>query len=137
LEEVVAIANERDSLRSEVETYVRRSLGLLKILLELHLDIAQREAAREQRRLLLGIVAASIGIGLLAMGTGLLQAIAVWWVHRLGLTWFAALASVAVADTVLGLLGLLIAVLTLRGGYMSETRRRVASTTATLLQDQD
>ncbi|OAB59829.1 hypothetical protein AY600_18570 [Phormidium willei BDU 130791] len=130
-------ANERDSLRSEVETYVRRSFGLLKILLDLHLDIAQREAAREQRRLLLGMVAASIGIGLLAMGTGLLQAIAVWWVHRLGLTWFVALASVAVADTVLGLLGLLIAVLTLRGGYMSETRRRVASTTATLLQDQD
>lgn len=133
----MAIANERESLRSEVETYVRRSLGLLKILLELHLDIAQREAAREQRRLFLGIVAASIGIGLLAMGTGLLQAIAVWWVHRSGLTWFAALASVGVADTVLGLLGLLIAVLTLRGGYMSETRRRVASTTATLLQDQD
>ncbi|USR90727.1 phage holin family protein [Phormidium yuhuli AB48] len=133
----MAIAPESQSLTAEVETYVRRSLGLFKILLELHLEIAQREAAREQRRLLLGLVAASIGIGLLAMGTGLLQAIAVWWVHRLGLTWFASLASVAVGDTLLGLLALLIAVLTLRGGYMSETRRRVASTTATLLQDQD
>jgi len=131
--EVAAIA--ASSLFSQLDRYVRRIFRLLAVLVEMHLDIAQQEAAREQQRLATGLAFLVAGAGLLAMGFGMLQVAAVWLCHVWGLSWLASISIVGGADLLVGLVLLNAGSNKLRGAYMVETRDRIARTTVALTRD--
>ncbi len=116
-------------------TSLRRSLRAVMVLVDVHWDVAQQEAQREQRRLLNGLVLLGIGIGLLTAAAVLVQVIAVLGLRALGLPWLGACAVVAAGNALLGSSMVAIASHQLRGPYMVQTQARLARTTTMLLQE--
>lgn len=116
-------------------TYLRRSLRAIAVLVDVHWDVAQQEAQREQRRLVNGLVLLGIGVGLLTAAAVLVQVITVLGLRALGLPWLGACAVVATGNALLG--GGIVAIAShqLRGPYMVQTQARLARTTTMLLQE--
>lgn len=135
LQEGNAIAT--DALLTQVESYVRRVWRVLRVLVEMHLDIAQQEANREQQRIVIGVGLLLLGGSLLFFATLWLNIAAVCWIHTLGWSWLLSIASVGGGELLVGSILLAIALRTLGGAYMVETRARLASTTATLLNEEE
>ncbi|WP_448562753.1 phage holin family protein [Trichothermofontia sp.] len=117
--------------------YLRRLLRLVTMLVDLHLEIALREASAEQKRLSSGFTLLAIGLGLVTMGMILLQAALVWMAHLAGLPWLGAICAIAVLDLTGAYLFLMAASRRLHGPYMPATRERVQRSLTILLQDED
>lgn len=115
--------------------YFRQISGLVVMLVDMHLDIAQREASWEQRRLTSGLIVLSVGIGLFGMGTVMLQVAGVWLAHYLGFAWPWAVVVVAGCNFFVGTLCLYASMRRLRGPFMAETWRRLSKTTAAFVQN--
>lgn len=111
----MASSSETSSALDRLEDYVRRILGLFSVLVDMHLEVAVREANYEGQRLLGGVILLSLGVGLLAIAGTLLQGVAICFVHSLGLSWMSAIAAVAGGNAVLGLMLLLLGLARLRG----------------------
>ncbi len=125
-----------NSILSSVSASTNRLVRLATVLVDMHLDIAMREAAWEKKRLTSGFILLSIGGGLLVMTGLLLQAIAVWFFESLLHSWIGALAVVAGIDTLMGAIFLIAASRKLRGPYMVQTQARLARTATTLMQNE-
>lgn len=117
---------------SALEDYAKRLVRMATLLVDMHMDIAIQEANYEKRRLLGGLVMMSIGIGLFAMGMTLLQVLSVLILHVLGLSWIWATVWVAIVDFAIGGIFAAAARARLRGPLMSQTKSRLARSTAVL-----
>ena len=115
-----------DSAFDRLESYLRRILGLLSVLVDLHLDVAVQEASYERRRLIGGLIFLGVGIGLLSIAGLLLQGVAIFFAHSRGLNWMAAIATVATGDALLGILLLVAGKARLKGPVMIQTQARLA-----------
>jgi hypothetical protein len=108
---------------------------VVTVLVDMHMDIAMREAAWEKKRLTSGFILLSIGGGLMAMSGLLLHGIILWLIQSLIHSWLGALVIVTVIDFAIGSIFLLAAARKLRGPYMPQTQARLARTATTLMQD--
>lgn len=124
-----------NAILSSVSASANRLVRLATVLVDMHLDIAMREAAWEKKRLTSGLILLSVGGGLLAMAGLLLQAIAIWFFESLLHSWIGAIATVTGIDTVIGAIFLMAASRKLRGPYMVQTQARLARTATTLMQN--
>ncbi|MGC9525749.1 MAG: phage holin family protein [Limnospira sp.] len=122
-------------LLEAINAYLRRMLRLVAVLVDLHRDIALREAQREQKRLTAGFSVLAVGTAFFITGLSLLQVAAIFLLHNLGLSWLGAISIVSAADIVLGFLLIATASKRLRGPYMIETRTRIVRTGNTLFRD--
>jgi len=118
------------------QSYTDRLIRVATVLVDVHLDIAMREAAWEKKRLTSGAIMLAIGGGLMAVFGLLFHAIAILFLQSLTRSWIQAMLIVAGIDFVIGSLFLIAATRKLRGPYMPQTQARVARTTATLIQNQ-
>lgn len=118
------------------QSYTDRLIRVATVLVDIHLDIAMREAVWEKKRLTSGGILLAMGGGLMAVFGLLFHAIAILFLQTLTRSWIQAMLIVAGGDFLLGSLFLLAAIRKLRGPYMPQTQARVARTTATLLQNQ-
>ena len=121
-----------NSTWDQLEGYLRRSLRLLSVLVDTHLDVAVQEANYESRRLISGVILVSIGIGLLVTVAVLAQVAAIALAQELGLSWLQAIGAVAGGNLVLGLIFLTVGRLRLRGPLMTQTQARLARSVALL-----
>lgn len=124
-----------NALFDSVGSYSNRLIRVVTVLVDMHMDIALREAAWEKKRLISGLVMLSIGGGLLAMSGLLLQGLMLWLVQALVHSWIGAIALVAAGDLIGGAIFLAAASRKLRGPYMVQTQARLARTASSLLQD--
>ena len=120
-----------------IDIYFQRTLRLISTLVDLHWDIAQREATWEQRRLLSGLTMLAIAIGFMGMTAMMLQVFGVWLAHFLGLSWAGTILTVASLDLLLGLIFLAASLKRMNRPFMVETRRRLAKTSHVLLQERE
>jgi len=130
-EDVVVVNTLVDSFGN----YANRLMQIVTVLVDMHMDIAMREAAWEKKRLTSGLILLSIGGGLMAMSSLLLHAIALWLIQTLVHSWIGALAIVTTIDFTVGSIFLLAAARKLRGPYMTQTQARLARTATTLMQN--
>lgn len=122
------------TILDSVGNYSNRLIRVVTVLVDMHMDIAMREAAWEQKRITTGLILGAIGGGLMAMSGLLLHAIALWLVYTLVHSWLGALAIVTAIDIGFGTIFLLAAARRLRGPYMVQTQARLARTAASLMQ---
>ncbi|MBP0013685.1 MAG: phage holin family protein [Roseofilum sp. SBFL] len=118
-----------------LQVYLTRGVRLLRVLVDMHQDLAVREATQEQQRLIQGLLILLVGTGLLMTGIALLQVTVVVTLQHLGLGWLGAIALTALVDLLFGLILMQWGSQRLQGPYMRETRDRLLKTTQTLLQD--
>lgn len=102
-------------------------------LLQVHAQIAKRELARDQGRLVAGAVLVALGALLVASVIVLLQVLAVTLLEAHGLSLSAAVLVMAAADATLGGLLLLLGARALRRPLMPETRSLVRRTLGALI----
>jgi len=101
-------------------------------LLQVHAQIARQELARDQGRLLRGVIFVLIGSLLLATVIVLLQVIGVTLLTAAGLSLWAAVLAMAAVDAVLGGLLLLLGARALQRPVMPETRSLLRRTLGAL-----
>ena len=101
-------------------------------LLQVHAQIARQELARDQGRLLRGVIFVLIGSLLLATVIVLLQVIGVTILQARGLSLWAAVLAMAAADAGLGGLLLLLGARALQRPVMPETRSLLRRTLGAL-----
>jgi hypothetical protein len=101
-------------------------------LLQVHAQIARQELARDQGRLLRGVIFVLIGSLLLATVIVLLQVIGVTLLQARGLSLWAAVLAMAAADAGLGGLLLLLGARALQRPVMPETRSLLRRTLGAL-----
>lgn len=123
-----------NAILGSVNTYANRLIRVATVLVDLHLDIALREAEWEKKRLISGFILLSIGAGLMAAVGILVHAIALWWLETLTGSWIQSILIVTAIDFVIGSVFLMAALRKLRGPYMAQTQARVSRTAATLMQ---
>lgn len=102
-------------------------------LLQVHAEIARRELAQDQGRLVRGAVFLLIGALLVATVLVLLQVIGVTLLHAHGLRLWVAVLMMAGVDAVLGGLLLLLGARALRQPVMPETRSLLRRTLGALI----
>lgn len=121
-----------DSAFDQVESYFRRLLRLVTVLVDTHLEVAVQEANYESHRLISGFILLGIGIGLVTTAVVLSIVATVVFAQSLGLSWLQAIAAVAGVDLLLGLIFLTLARLRLSGPLMTQTQARLARSVALL-----
>jgi uncharacterized membrane protein YqjE len=111
-----------------------RVTGLVTSVMDLHVRIALKEADREKRRLIAGLVLLGGGLAtlLLAMVAGELVLV-LWLVTARGWTWLQALAGLAVFNLVLTGVMLRIGGQLTKGPYLPETMAGLTKTTRALV----
>lgn len=122
-------------LLEAINAYLRRMFRLVVVLVDLHRDIAIREATREQKRLTVGFSVLAVGMTFSIAGLVLLQVATIFILHSFGSSWLGSILIVAVADMVLGFLLIGAGSKRLQGPYMIETRTRIVRTGNTLFRD--
>jgi hypothetical protein len=132
LEEIVVA----DAILGTINGYTNRLIRVATVLVDMHMDIAMREAAWEKRRLTSGFILLAIGGALMTFFGLLCQAIAIVSLQSLTRSWVQAMLIVTGVDFLIGSIFLLAAIRKLRGPYMVQTQARVARTASTLMQDQ-
>lgn len=125
-----------DALLGSINSYTNRLIRVATVLVDMHLDIAMREAAWEKKRLTSGFILLAIGSGLMTVFGLLAHAIAIILFHTLTRSWVQAMLIVAGIDFLVGSIFLLAAARKLRGPYMAQTQARVARTAASLMQNE-
>lgn len=110
-----------------------RLFGIARGLLQIHVDIAKREAAADQARLVRGVVFLTLALFLLLLVLLVGQALGAWLLHAAGLSWTWALAGVAGGDLILSLLLFALGRRALRAPVLPETRALLRRTAAALL----
>lgn len=126
-----------DDVIDTLGIYGQRSLKLVVRLVDLHLQTAQREAAREQQRILGAAIVLSIGATLLMTGFVLLQAFLVLFLYHHQQYWLETAVGLVSFNLLIGILLLLTGIRQLRGPYMTETIAQLAQTTSMLLEDEE
>lgn len=111
----------------------RRLFGVLTGLLQIHVEIAQQEARRDQQRLVRAVVCFVIAgfLGLIVLL--LLQGLALAGLHRLGLSWTLALAALCGGDLLLSLVLALVGRSALRDPVLPQTRALLRRTLTALM----
>lgn len=121
-----------DSTFDQIEGYFRRLLRLMTVLVDTHLNVAVQEANYESRRLISGFILLGIGIGLVTTAVVLGIVASVAFAQSLGLSWLQAIAAVAGANLLLGLMFLTLGRLRLSGPLMIQTQARLSRSIALL-----
>lgn len=121
-----------DSTFDQIEGYFRRLLRLMTVLVDTHLNVAVQEANYESRRLISGFILLAIGIGLVTTAVVLGIVASVAFAQSLGLSWLQAIAAVAGANLLLGLIFLTLGRLRLSGPLMIQTQARLSRSIALL-----
>jgi peptidoglycan/LPS O-acetylase OafA/YrhL len=116
-----------------VNQYVKRFMRLSIVLMDMHIEVMQRELDREQQRITAGSALVGFGLALVAGAILLLQVATVMVARWLGLPWLGAVLAVALLNLIPGFLFVSAGLRRLQGPYMVETRSRLMSTTTTLL----
>lgn len=116
--------------------YGKRSLRMVVRLADMHLEIAQREAAQEQQRITGAAIILSIGATLITTGFVLMQVFAMLWFYSQGRNWVEISLGMIGFDVVVGGLLVFAGVQRLRGAYMQETLSQLNKTLAMLTQDE-
>lgn len=122
-------------LLDAINSYLRRLLRIVVVVVDMHRDIAIREAAEEQQRLTIGFSVLAIGIAFFITGLSLLQVAAIFWLNSLGLSWLKSILIVCAVDGFLGCVLILVGSQRLKGPYMIETRTRIIRTQKILFPD--
>lgn len=124
-----------DDILAAMNGYSKRGLRLVAMLVDMHIDIAQREATREQRRITKASVLVGIGVTLITTGFVLIQVLLVLLALSAGQNWLLVILGLIGFDLLVG--GFLAAVgaKKLRGPYMPETVGQLSRTTAILTRD--
>jgi hypothetical protein len=102
-------------------------------LLQVHVQIAREELARDEGRVFRGLMVIAVSALLGAAVLGLLQVLGVLVVHARGFSWPLAILVTAGADTVLGLLFLFLGMRSLRRPVMPKTRAQIRRTVNAIL----
>jgi hypothetical protein len=121
-----------DSDAESSPSYRNRLLSATSSLLSVHLEVAKREATRDQQRLVRGLLLLLFGGLLFGLTLVLVQFLAVAALQRLGLSQLAALAAVTGADLATGLLLVALGRRALRGPILPQTRAVLQRTWAAL-----
>lgn len=124
-----------DEVMDAISVYGRRSLRIVTRLVDMHLELAQRELSLEQRRIISASIVLSIGTTLMMSGITLMQVIFVLWIYQTRSHWLIWSASLVGGDIIIGAFFLWIALQQLRGPYMQETLRQMTKTASLLTQD--
>lgn len=111
----------------------RRLLGVAYSLLQIHVEIAQREVERDQQRLARGLLFMALAVFLLFLTLIVAQALGVGLLHAVGLSWTWSLAGVAGADLIFCLLLFWLGRRALRAPVLPETRALLRRTATALL----
>ncbi|WP_416671922.1 phage holin family protein [Egbenema bharatensis] len=125
-----------DDVIGTLGTYGQRSLQLVVRLVDLHLETAQRELAREQQRIVAAAIVLSIGATLLMTGFVLLQAFIVLFLYSRQQYWLTTAIGLLSFDFLIGILFLILGTRQLRGPYMIETIAQLTKTTSMLLEEE-
>jgi hypothetical protein len=125
-----------DDVLDTLGVYGQRSLQLVARLVDLHLETAQREAAREQQRIVGAAIVLSIGATLVMTGFILLQAFLVLFLYSRQLFWLETAIGLVSFDGLVGVLLLVVGIRQLKGPYMVETIAQFSKTTAMLLEEE-
>ncbi len=113
---------------------VTRVARVVRTLIEVHLESAQREATRDRDRLAGGIAYLMFGAMLLAMLVVMLHVGAACLVHERGWTWGRSVFVVAGADLLIGLAFVLAGRRRVSGPVMPETRGLIRRTVEALVK---
>lgn len=114
---------------------VTRVARVVRTLIEVHLESAQREASRDRGRIAGGIAYLMAGALLLGMLVLMLHAGAVCLVHERAGSWAGGVLAVAGADLVVGLGFLLAGRRRVSGPVMPETRGLIRRTVEALVKN--
>ncbi len=125
-----------DDVLGTLGVYGQRSLQLVVRLVDLHLETAQREVAREQQRIIAAAIVLSIGATLLMTGFVLVQAFVVLFLYSRQQHWLATAIGLVSFDIVIGILLLFAGIRQLQGPYMTETIAQLTKTTSMLLEEE-
>ncbi|MBE9227201.1 phage holin family protein [Phormidium sp. LEGE 05292] len=124
-----------NAILDSVNTYANRLIRIATVLVDMHLDIAMREAEKEKKRLIGGLIMLAIGVGLMTLVGLLAHAIAIWFIYTLTKSWINAILILTAIDFFVGSIFLVAASRKLSGPYMVQTQARVARTTAKLMEN--
>lgn len=124
-----------DDVIGVLNVYSQRSLRLVARMVDMHLEIAQQEAVREQQRIISAVTFLAIGATLTMTGFILLQVFLVLWLYAQQQNWLTVATGLTAFDLLGGGLLVAIAVSRLRGPYMPNTVSQLTQTTAILLKD--
>ncbi|MEI8258574.1 MAG: phage holin family protein [Deltaproteobacteria bacterium] len=113
---------------------VTRVVRVVRTLIEVHLESAQREAERDRERLAGGIAYLMFGLLLLGMLVVMLHVGAACLVHERGWTWGRSVFAVAGADLVVGVGFLMAGRRRVGGPVMPETRGLIRRTVEALVK---
>lgn len=116
--------------------YGQRGLRLLARLVDMHLEVAQREATREQIRLQKAATVLAIGSTFLMTGFVLIQVLIVLLMLTREQDWLLTGLGLIGCDLVLGGLLIYFARRRLQAPFMPETRAQLTKTTAILTKDE-
>jgi uncharacterized membrane protein YqjE len=123
----------RDGRDEPARSSVSRLTGIATSLLGIHVEIARREAERDQQRLIGGVVALGLGASLLLLSLLVVQVLCVFLLRAAGLTFPGALGVLALSDALFGLVCLIVGRSRLRGPVLPETRAMLRRTFRALL----
>ena len=125
-----------DDLVDVVNVYGKRSLRIVTRLVDMHLEIAQRELLREQQRIIHASILLALGATLLTSGVILIQALGMVWFYQSRLHWVRWCIGLIGSDVLVGSVLLGLALRSLQGPYMQETLAQITKTTLMLIQDE-
>lgn len=119
-----------------VGDYGKRSLRMVTRLVDMHLEMAQREAIQEQQRVIGAAIVLSIGATLMTTGFVLVQVFAVLFLYNRNQYWLEVCLGLIGFDLFVGGLLAFSGMRQLRGPYMPETMAQLTKTTSMLLNDE-
>lgn len=125
-----------DDLLDTLSAYGKRALRLGAVMVDLHLNMAQREAQREQQRVASGAIFLGLGSSFLMTFFVLCQGLLILWLYDTGRPWLHYAIALLAGNFVVGCGLALMGVQTLKGPYMVETVAQLSRTTAILTKDE-
>lgn len=110
-----------------------RLFRLLQHLFSVHAELAKQELARDQSRLVGGLVFLTVGLTSIAMVVLLLQGVAVWLLVQRGLAVGLSLLFVSAGDLLLALICVLLARRAFQRPLLPQTRALIRRTISSVL----
>lgn len=124
-----------DELLDTLNGYGKRVLRLGAVMVDLHLNIAQREVMREQQRVVSGAMLLGLGSSFLMAFFILSQGVLVLWLYDTGRNWLLYAIALLGGNVLIGSLFAWLGLQSLKGPYMVETISQLSRTTAILTKN--
>jgi len=124
-----------DELLDTLNGYGKRVLRLGAVMVDLHLNIAQREVMREQQRVVSGAMLLGLGSSFLMAFLILSQGVLVLWLYDTGRNWLLYAIALLGGNVLIGSIFAWLGLQSLKGPYMVETISQLSRTTAILTKN--